>query len=64
LPFAVLNGIPCMVTEDHRSNVPFTLVTEYPDQTLYDDAFRLAHTTQMRAVLIAANLYWSGALRF
>jgi hypothetical protein len=64
LPFATLNGIPCMVTEDHRSNVPFTLVTEYPDQTLYDDAFRLAHTTQMRAVLIAADLYWSGALRF
>lgn len=62
VPFPVLNGIPCMIIEDHRSTVPFTLVTEFPDQTVYGDAFRLAHTTQMRAVLAAAELYWAGLL--
>ncbi|MGO4325916.1 hypothetical protein AB4Z48_01075 [Cupriavidus sp. 2TAF22] len=62
VPFPVLNGIPCMIVEDHRSTVPFMLVTEFPDQTVYDDAFRLAHTTQMHAVLAAAELYWAGAL--
>ncbi|MDF3831566.1 hypothetical protein P3W85_01115 [Cupriavidus basilensis] len=62
VPFPVLNGIPCMIVEDHRSTVPFTLVTEFPDQTIYGDAFRLAHTTQMRAVLGAAELYWAGLL--
>lgn len=62
VPFPVLNGIPCMICEDHRSTVPYTLVTEFPDQTVYGDAFRLAHTTQMRAVLAAAELYWAGLL--
>ena len=62
VPFPVLNGIPCMIFEDSRSTVPFTLVTEFPDQTVYGDAFRLAHTTQMRAVLAAAELYWAGLL--
>ncbi|MBN3786863.1 hypothetical protein [Burkholderia sp. Ac-20353] len=62
MPYPVLHGIPCMIMEDHRSTVPFTLVTEYPDQTIYDSAFRLAHTTQARAASIAADLYWSGLL--
>ncbi|MDF3831936.1 hypothetical protein P3W85_03045 [Cupriavidus basilensis] len=62
MPLPVLHGIPCMVMEDHRSTVPFTLVPEFPDQTVYGDAFRLAHTTQMRTVLAAAELYWRGLL--
>jgi len=62
LPFAPLHGIPCMIMEDHRSTVPFTLVTEFPDQTVYGDTFRLAHTTHMRTVLHAAELYWEGLL--
>ena len=62
MPYPVLHGIPCMIMEDHRSTVPFTLVTEYPDQAIYESAFRLAHTTQARAVRIAADLYWSGLL--
>ncbi|ABB06260.1 hypothetical protein [Burkholderia lata] len=62
LPFPRINGIPCDVVEDHRSTVPFTLVTEFPDQTIEDDAFRLAHTTQARAVELAAEFYWAGLL--
>ncbi|UEP32346.1 MULTISPECIES: hypothetical protein [unclassified Burkholderia] len=62
LPFPRINGIPCHVLEDHRSTVPFTLVTEFPDETIEGDAFRLAHTTQTRAVELAAELYWDGLL--
>lgn len=48
LPFERINGIPCLITTDERSTVPFTLVTEFPDETVRGAAFRLAHTTQMR----------------
>jgi hypothetical protein len=62
LPFERINGIPCMVITDERSTVPFTLVTEFPDETIRGGAFHLAHTTQMRTVLAAARLYWKGLL--
>lgn len=62
LPFEPINGIPCLVTTDERSTVPFTLVTEFPDETVHGAAFELAHTTQMRTVLAAARLYWKGLL--
>jgi hypothetical protein len=62
LPYERINGIPCMVITDERSTVPFTLVTEFPDETVQGPAFQLAHTTQMRTVLAAARLYWKGLL--
>lgn len=62
LPFAPINGIPCLVITDERSTVPFTLISEFPDETVRGAAFRLAHTTQMRTVLAAARLYWGGLL--
>ena len=62
VPFPVLNSIPCMVAESEQGIVPFTIITEYPDETIYDDAFRLAHTTQMETVLAAVELFEAGAL--
>lgn len=53
LDFEVIDGIPCMVSE-HATQAPaVTLITEYPDETVYGDAFRLAHDAQSRAVLAA-----------
>ncbi len=52
----VYNGIVCIVGENARQVPAFTLVTEFPDETVYGDAFRLAHTTQMNTVLHAAEL--------
>jgi hypothetical protein len=52
----IYHGIICEVGENTRMVPPFTLVTEYPDETIYGDAFRLAHTTQMLTVLHAADL--------
>ncbi len=62
VPFPVINGIPCMISEHTRQTVPFQLITEYPDETIYGDAFRLAHTTQMRATLGAVRLLSEGYL--
>nr|WP_316639835.1 hypothetical protein [uncultured Roseateles sp.] len=62
LPFPVLNGIACLISEDQRSRVPFTLITEYPDETVYGEAFVLAHETLTRTVLLATELYWQGLL--
>jgi len=62
LSFAVFDGIPCMIAEHERQATPFQLITEYPDETIYGDAFRLAHTTQMNAVMHAAELLRQGML--
>ena len=62
VPFPVINGIPCLVGESERQTLPWQLITEYPDETVYGGAFRLAHTTQMRAALAAERLLRDGAL--
>ena len=62
VPFPVINAIPCMITESDRATVPFTLITEYPDETIYDAPFQLAHETQYRTVLAAVALYRAGML--
>jgi hypothetical protein len=53
----VLNTIPCSVNEAAAPGVPFTMITEYPDETIYDDAFRLAHEAQTATVLAAIDLF-------
>ena len=53
----VHSGIPCLITEQPSPIVPLTLISEYPDETIYGDAFRLAHTTQMRTALEAVDLF-------
>jgi hypothetical protein len=55
--FTVHHAIPCMISENTRPGPDFTLITEYPDETIYDAPFRLAHTTQMRATLAAVRLF-------
>ena len=52
----VYHGIICEIGENTRQIPPFQLISEYPDETIYGDAFRLAHTTQMNTVLHAAEL--------
>lgn len=51
--FRTINGFACMMSVDERSPVPVTLITEYPDETIYDDAFIAGHTAQMHAVISA-----------
>ena len=58
----MINAIPCMITESDRATVPITLITEYPDETIYDAPFRLAHDTQYATVVAAVELYLAGAI--
>lgn len=51
--FENLNGFPVMISEDTRHRVPMSLITEYPDETIYGDAFRAGHEAQMATVLAA-----------
>jgi hypothetical protein len=63
VPFEVIHGLPCSVSEVDRPGAPVTLVTEFPDETVHDDAFRLAHTVQMETVLAAVRAWQSLARR-
>ncbi|WP_414475393.1 M14 family metallopeptidase [Microvirga sp. M2] len=51
--FRVINGFPCLSSVDDRHTVPLTLITEYPDETIYGDEFVAGHTAQMETVLSA-----------
>lgn len=51
--FRIINGFPCLSNVDERHEVPLTLITEYPDETIYGEAFVKGHTAQMETVLAA-----------
>ena len=51
--FRIINGFPCLSSVDERHSVPMTLITEYPDETIYGADFITGHTAQMETVLSA-----------
>ncbi|MET0540297.1 MAG: M14 family zinc carboxypeptidase [Variovorax sp.] len=56
LPFEVIHGTACMIGEVDRPDSPaLTLITEFPDETIYGDPFILAHDTQTATVLAAVD---------
>ncbi len=55
--FRTINGFPCMISVDDRHEVPLTLITEYPDETIYGDYFIAGHSAQMATVLAAYEAY-------
>ena len=56
LPFEVIHGTACMISEVNRPGSPaLTLITEFPDETIYGDPFILAHDTQAATVLAAVE---------
>jgi hypothetical protein len=52
-PFDSHFGILCQMAEVPEAPVPFTLVTEFPDQMIWGDNFKFAHDIQ-RATILAA----------
>ena len=62
LDFPVHDAIVCIIKESPEQIPPFMLTTEYPDETIYGDAFQFAHTVQMTAVLEAATMLDEGLL--
>lgn len=55
--FRIINGFPCLADVDNRHTVPMTLITEYPDETIYGEAFVAGHTAQMETVLSAYSAW-------
>lgn len=55
--FRIINGFPCMISVDDRHAAPMTLITEYPDETIYGQKFIDGHTAQMQTVLSAYDAF-------
>ncbi len=56
LPFEVIHGTACMISEVNRpGSAALTLITEFPDETIHGDPFILAHDCQTAAVLAAVD---------
>src|SRR5690606_21414088 len=51
--FHIINGFPCLIAADDSYAMPITLITEYPDETIYGESFIQAHTAHMETVLAA-----------
>ncbi|MGV1905858.1 M14 family metallopeptidase [Agrobacterium cavarae] len=60
--FRIINGFPCLSSVDDRHTVPMTLITEYPDETIYGEDFITGHTAQMETVLSAYDA-WQDIMR-
>ncbi|OMQ44431.1 M14 family metallopeptidase [Ensifer sp. 1H6] len=57
--FRIINGFPCMISVDDRHKAPLTLITEFPDETIYGDAFVSGHDAQRETVLAAYEAFQS-----
>lgn len=55
LPFEVVHGTACTISEVDRPGPALTLITEFPDETVHGDPFILAHDTQTATVLAAVE---------
>lgn len=55
--FDLRHGIPVQVSASDRETAPLTLISEFPDETVYGERYRFAHTVQMETVLAAVAAY-------
>jgi hypothetical protein len=58
-PYEIISDVPCLITADERHPSPLTLITEFPDETIYGEAYRFAHTVQMATVIAAEEAFAS-----
>lgn len=61
LPFEIMHGMPYMATAVDTLGCDVTLITEFPDETIYGEAFRFGHSVQMETVLAATHWWWDSA---
>lgn len=57
--FRIVNQYPCLISAVTDPEVPLQLITEYPDETIYEQAFIDAHEIQMATVLAAYDVHQS-----
>lgn len=53
----MINDVPCLLMAQERHPTPLTLITEFPDETIYGEAYRFAHTVQMATVIAAEQAF-------
>lgn len=53
--FTVMNGIPVQITEGGTEGAALSMISEYPDETVYGEAFRFAQSVQTETVLAAVD---------
>ncbi|CAA6819083.1 MAG: Unknown protein [uncultured Thiotrichaceae bacterium] len=54
--FEVAQGVvPYMISENNATDYPIEIITEAPDETVYGEAFRIAHESHYRVVLAVAD---------
>lgn len=61
LPFELLKSIPYMESQVDNMPCDITLITEFPDETLYGEAFMLAHSVQTETVVAATRWWWQNS---
>ncbi|MGP8289157.1 peptidase M14 [Vreelandella zhanjiangensis] len=57
LEFDISHGIPYLLTRDDDQLTPLQLITEYPDETIYDADFIMAHQVQYETIMSAYRYY-------
>jgi len=55
--FEMINDVPCLLVAQESHPTPLMLITEFPDETLYGEAYRFAHTVQMATVIAAEEAF-------
>jgi hypothetical protein len=55
--FETMHGIPVLVAESDAEIAPLALIAEFPDETIYGEAFRFAQSVQAETVLAAVESY-------
>lgn len=58
MPFEIMNGMPYMETAVEDMACDVTLVTEFPDETIYGEEFVFGHSVQAETVLAATRWWW------
>lgn len=54
--FEIAQGIvPYMISEYEKTDYPVEIITEAPDETVYGEAFRIAHESHYRVILAIAD---------
>lgn len=59
--FEIAHGVvPFMFDEYHKTDYPIEIITEAPDETVYGEAFRIAHESHYRVILAIADALRGG----
>jgi len=58
IPFEIHHGIACLMIQNDTQPTGIKLVTEFPDETVWGEAFQFAQQVQTETVKIACEAWW------